>query len=175
MAFQFTCPHGHLIEGDESLANQATQCPTCGVMFLVPEPLAPAPAPMHAEPDPGLPVIGKRQAFNPATEVAQPKLFHIPCPQGHELETPPEMLGDTVMCPFCGVQFTLRETDSVEFRKKKDAEQELADRKSGNFWLNWAVAFAVIVILGLAALIGLTGSSKPSKPASSNAPLQRGK
>lgn len=165
MAFQFTCPHGHLIEGDESLANQATQCPTCGVMFLVPEPL-PAPAPAAPEPALSMPVIGKRQGFHPAGEAPQPKLFHIPCPQGHELETPQEMLGDTVMCPFCGVQFTLRETDSIEYLRKKESEQEAADRKSGNFWLNWAVAFAVIVVIGLAALIGLTGSSKPNKPAS---------
>lgn len=158
MAFQFTCPHGHLIEGDESLANQATQCPTCGVMFLVPEPLpAPAPMPEPEPPAPSLPVLGRRQAFNPANEAPQPKLFHIPCPQGHELETPQEMLGDAVFCPICGAQFVLRETDSIEYKRKKDEEQELADRKSGNFWLNWAVAFAVIVVLGLAALIALSG------------------
>jgi hypothetical protein len=92
--------------------------------------------------------------------MAQPKIFHIPCPQGHELETPQEMLGDTVMCPFCGVQFTLRETDSLEYLRKKDSEQELADRKSGNFWLNWAVAFAVIVVIGLAALIAIGNGNR---------------
>ncbi len=46
MAFQFLCPHGHLLQGDESQAGQQCQCPYCGSLFIVPPPVsAPAPAP----------------------------------------------------------------------------------------------------------------------------------
>jgi hypothetical protein len=40
MAFQFSCPQGHLLNGDESQIGQACQCPYCGSAFLVPAPAA---------------------------------------------------------------------------------------------------------------------------------------
>src|SRR2546426_1104931 len=43
MSFQFQCPQGHLLEGDPSQAGQAVNCPTCGMLFIIPAPLA-APA-----------------------------------------------------------------------------------------------------------------------------------
>lgn len=44
MAFQFLCPQGHLLQGDEAHAGQQCQCPYCGTMFLIPQPQAPAPS-----------------------------------------------------------------------------------------------------------------------------------
>lgn len=54
MAFQFLCPQGHLLQGDESLAGQQCQCPYCHSLFLVPQPQMPAytPAPAPSEPSP---------------------------------------------------------------------------------------------------------------------------
>lgn len=42
MAFQFLCPQGHLLQGEESQAGQACQCPMCGMQFLIPAPMPPA-------------------------------------------------------------------------------------------------------------------------------------
>jgi len=36
MAIQFHCPQGHLLQGDEAYMGMQTQCPFCGVMFLIP-------------------------------------------------------------------------------------------------------------------------------------------
>ncbi len=44
MAFQFLCPQGHLLQGDESQAGQRCQCPYCGTEFLIPAPLSGPPA-----------------------------------------------------------------------------------------------------------------------------------
>src|SRR5690349_1780314 len=101
MAFQFQCPQEHLLEGEESQAGQAINCPVCGMLFIIPEPIA-APAPETPPPEPEKP--------------AEPELLHIPCPNGHELEVPPDMIDTEVLCPQCNVQFRLRAKDSIEHR-----------------------------------------------------------
>ncbi|MCA9165999.1 MAG: hypothetical protein KDA62_23590, partial [Planctomycetales bacterium] len=80
-------------------------------------------------------------------------LYHIPCPNGHELETPADMLGQDVLCPHCNVQFRLREKDSVEYKRQRREESIRRERKLGNVWLNWAITIAVVVVLGLLILI----------------------
>lgn len=151
MAFQFMCPQGHLLEGEESLAGTQLNCPQCQMLFIVPDPV-----PAAATAESGLPDVTRRtgSAFSPTPhQAAAPDLLHIPCPKGHILETPPEMLGQLVLCPHCGAQFTLKQTESLEHKAKKEKEQELADRKSGNLWFNWAVAIAVVVLAALIFLI----------------------
>jgi hypothetical protein len=96
-----------------------------------------------------------RQAFDPLGEVTGPKMLHIPCPKGHELETPPEMLGEDVICPHCGSQFTLKEKDSVEYKRKKKQEQEKRDIRSGKNWFAWAVVTVAIVLIGLIVMIAI--------------------
>ena len=43
MAFQFLCPQGHLLQADPSQMGRTINCPTCGVLFVVPS-LTVAPA-----------------------------------------------------------------------------------------------------------------------------------
>lgn len=156
MAFQFQCPQGHLLEGDESQAGQTCLCPTCGMAFIIPAPLtAPASdwsAPQEAQ-GPAFPDVGPGfKAQLPGVEPASP-LLHIPCPKGHELEVPPEMLNQDVMCPHCGEQFRLKERDSVEFKRKQQEEEEKRIAKSGKLWFNWAVTIAVLIVIFLVVLI----------------------
>jgi uncharacterized membrane protein YvbJ len=80
-------------------------------------------------------------------------MIHIPCPKGHILETPPEMIGEDVMCPHCGEMFRLRDKDSVEYQRKKQSEEDRADRKSAKSWFTWAVVVVVVVLLALIAMI----------------------
>ena len=79
--------------------------------------------------------------------------MHIPCPKGHELETPVEMLDTEVLCPTCQTQFRLRRQDSIEFIKKKEETDRLREIKLGNAWLTWAITAVVIVVVLLLSLI----------------------
>lgn len=45
MAFQFLCPQGHLLQADPSQMGRTINCPTCGVLFVVPTLSAPSAAP----------------------------------------------------------------------------------------------------------------------------------
>lgn len=153
MAFQFQCPNGHLLEADESQSGDQCHCPHCDVLLIIPE------SPHNAA------LGGSAQAWNagdnaPAAATpfnlfaaSAPQWLHIPCPKGHVLDVPFEMIGQEVLCPHCQAQFLLHERDSVEYRRRKEAEQELREIRAGRIWMNWAIAFAVIVILGLVAMI----------------------
>ena len=188
MSFQFQCPQGHLLEGDPSQAGQAVNCPTCGMLFLIPAPLSgpvqePAPqayGPVFGPPgkapsrfdhlDSGggpadAPAAVADEAAAPAMEEPappeEPELLHIPCPNGHELETPLDMLEQEVLCPQCNAQFRLRKKDSVEYKRKKEETERLKEIKTGNLWFNIAIVAVVLVgllVMGLVAMTIMGGS-----------------
>jgi uncharacterized Zn finger protein (UPF0148 family) len=175
MTLQFPCPQGHLLEADESRQGQLCSCPTCGTEFIIPERPSAAAAnrpPITAPPVVSSPPAGARSSDADAPVIAlttsgretrhglaiaagdaEPAVLHIPCPNGHQLETPAEMLGQYVMCPHCRVQYRLREQDSVEYQRTKRQEEEAKERRAGKIWLHWAVLISVLVLLGLLGLI----------------------
>lgn len=177
MPYQFHCPQNHLLEAEPEQAGQQVQCPVCGTALVIPQPPGQTPeAPPEGSPFPGgqfnappmtqappaggFAGIGAGTApFNPG-EITTPQLLHIPCPNGHELEVPPDMINQDVMCPHCNVQFRLRERDSKEYKRRKKEEMELKDLKAGKNWLMWAVIFAVCILAGLVALIGASTFSE---------------
>ncbi len=178
-----------MLEGDDSQGGLQTQCPLCGVAFIIPVPAAqpaapvypqqfphgPGTAPEHgaqsetaypaepepaAEPESPAPPVRDLSSELEQSGVAQPPsdfsaedfpptVLHIPCPNGHELETSVEMIGEEVLCPHCKAQFVLREEHSVEYRQK----QERLEQRRAQFWVNWAIAAAVIVVLMFLAMI----------------------
>lgn len=153
MSFQFQCPQGHLLEGDESQAGQPCTCPMCGMLFLIPPPLpepAPPPEPEPAPEPPPEPEPEPEPEPDPA-----PSPLHIPCPNGHELEVTVDLLNQYVECPHCQAQFHLRERDSVEYKRKMAIQNEARWESRGNAWLNWAIIFAVVALLGLIGLIAM--------------------
>jgi hypothetical protein len=173
MTYQFPCPEGHLLEAVESAAGQRCSCPTCGTEFVIPRrpadgapPVAAPPvmAPPPARSDPGA-VEPRGGEANGAMDTQgsvvidvdtvdpPPAVLHIPCPNGHELESPREMLDQYVMCPHCGVQYRLREENSLEHQRKKQREDEARQWRLGKAWLNWSVLIAVFVLLGLLTLM----------------------
>ena len=159
MSYQFHCPHGHLLEGEPEQAGQPCNCPLCGVLFLIPPPLPEhtAAAPPATAPPPAATASPESTAavsFDPTGKSPQ-TLLHIPCPKGHELEVPRDMLDQFVECPQCGEQFHLRERNSVEHKKKRADELERKWERRGQMWLNWSIAIAVMVVLGLISLIAL--------------------
>ncbi len=44
MTFQFLCPQGHLLQGEEAHMGMECQCPQCGTAFIIPTIEQPAPA-----------------------------------------------------------------------------------------------------------------------------------
>lgn len=183
MPFQFYCPQGHLLEGHESQMGQQSQCPFCGSLFMIPVlqvPAAPAPGmgfpgPMGAPGGfpgfggptgvgglPGFPPGGgpveapppEQLAAPPEPEPApEPKIFRIACPQGHELQTPSDMLGQQALCPYCNAQFELKYENSVEYREEQEAAARRRVQELNKFWLTWAIRASIGVGLLLAGMI----------------------
>ena len=98
-----------------------------------PQPTPPAPAPLVVP--------------------TESEVLHIPCPQGHRLETPAEMLDQEVLCPHCQVRFHLRRKDSEEYKQKKRAERARKEQRKGLAWIIWAVVVVIAVLLGLGYMI----------------------
>jgi hypothetical protein len=179
MAFQFLCPQGHLLQGEESLVGQPCQCPQCGVQFLVPPPVGAGPVEPQSpavqpdvpsfRPEQGvLPQVGPQRGGVSPEELAAslnvpgsaPRgVVHIVCPSGHTLETPREMLGEDAMCPYCQIAFRLRWEDSLEYRQSKEEEHRLREQRLGQAWLQWAIGIAIVVVLGVIFLIAMVVSS----------------
>lgn len=186
MTFQFLCPQGHLLQGEEAHMGMQCQCPQCGVAFIIPtveRPQAmegpadggaavPTPAidlaPLEeqdtlAEPLSAPAAAGSLEELDVGTldsddlddAAAGEVLLHIPCPNGHELEVPLDMVGQRALCPHCQAEFRLRREKSVEYQR----EQEALDRKRAEFWFKLAIIAAsvvgiVLLIMFLAILIG---------------------
>lgn len=124
-------------------------------LSLSAQPQAPAPG---MQPGPTSPTQSAETPEAPApifgdSGSGEEELLHIPCPNGHELETPREMLGQDVLCPYCQAQFRLREKDSVEFKRKRAAERERKERQRSRAWFNWAIVALVLVVLGILFLV----------------------
>ncbi len=176
MQFQFYCPGGHLLSGEPEQSGQLCHCPICGTAFIIPP--APGMAISHApEQQPGqiLPdqpvasgpdeasTVGEAPAqqvhtegepvVDATVEDAPEQIVHIPCPNGHELETPMEMIGQDVMCPHCQAQFQLRYEDSIECKEQRREELEHREHLWGKRALQWAIIAAALIVLGLLGLI----------------------
>jgi len=194
MAFQFLCPQGHLLEGDEAHMGMACQCPQCGITFLIPTlPQQATAAATAVEPEPNWTVEDftqpptdaveqfAEQLSGPAPSAPPPlpdaetpavqellaetvpakadpvdsmgmleaSVLHIPCPNGHELEAPLDMIGHPVICPYCSVQFKLRRENSIEYLQR----QESLDQARAQFWFKWTIIISVLVGVGLLVMI----------------------
>ncbi len=101
--------------------------------------------PVHPQPTPPAPA--------PLVVSTESEVLHIPCPQGHRLETPAEMLDQEVLCPHCQVRFHLRRKDSEEYKQKKRVERARKEQRKGLVWIIGAVVVVVVVLLGLGYLI----------------------
>ena len=112
-----------------------------------PEVVEPAEAPpINVEPD-----ASDAPPIADSDEPAPP--LHIPCPSGHELETPVEMLGEEALCPYCKARFQLRYEDSREYHEKRAFLRKLHEQKVSRLWLTWSIVAAVVVLGGLLMMI----------------------
>lgn len=161
MKFMFSCPQGHVLEGEDTHAGLQSKCPQCGVAFYVPdyEPPKAQPPIMAAPARPVGPVSGDlwddlgsggQGALDlTAGGELSSSVLHIPCPNGHELETPIEMVGLEAYCPYCGDKFKLRNQDSVEHQR----QQAIIDARRAQIWLRVAIVTAGLILIGLPMLM----------------------
>jgi hypothetical protein len=187
MTFQFLCPQGHLLEGEEAHMGMQCQCPQCGTAFIIPTiaqpghapsqgassaassvdelelaPLAPMDALKELEAEPA-PAKKTGSTLDPSelddsdmgTGVVKEPLLHIPCPNGHELETPLDMIGQRAKCPHCGVEFRLKREKSIEYIR----QQEALERRQAKFWFQLAIIAASFVVVVLIAMIVISAVS----------------
>ena len=173
MSCRFMCPQGHLLEGDYSQMGQTVQCPDCGVAFVVPTVDAPEGAvdqtmdyvppqnfqqELQQEPAPNFDTTGGAVGFFDQLGSSAPpseKIIHVPCPQGHVLETTFDTMGQSVMCPHCGDLFELSYRNSYEGKQERRLAEDKRIRRSGQLWMNWAIAIAVLVVIGLIAMFAM--------------------
>ena len=196
MTFQFLCPQGHLLQGEEAHMGMQCQCPQCGTAFIIPTiESAPSPAGASAAPDLGLapfddadPLTGPAstpsrqresapsgledfaaggfeshdlgsrsfaadegisEAIGGLSDEVGEVLLHIPCPNGHVLDVPLDMIGARAMCPHCRAEFRLRREKSEEYLR----EQEILDAKRAQFWFKLAIIAAGVVVIVLLVMI----------------------
>lgn len=187
-----------MLQGEPSQMGQTINCPTCGILFLVPT-VAPAgtqtvsavppAAPPKRRDEEGLPDLHFRKrpsrrfahldepaegeafgggaeealadfgvrtgdAFNPVD--SGPRLVHIDCPRGHELITPLDTMGQEVLCPHCGEQFTMRYENTREFKTEQHWKEEARQQNLGQQWLMWAVIVGVLVLVMFIGMIAFT-------------------
>lgn len=101
---------------------------------------------------------GRRGSVEEAPDIGGSKddperILHIPCPNGHELETPQSMVGSDAMCPHCEATFRLKYENSVEGKAERKRQQELKEEKWGRSALRWAIILGSLVLVGLLGLI----------------------
>ncbi len=97
-------------------------------------------------------VFGDRPPFD-SVVVGGESVVHIPCPAGHVLETPRNMLGSDAMCPFCRQVFRLELQNSLEYLQEIEERAAREAERVARFWLRLAIAAAVITLGGLTLLI----------------------
>jgi hypothetical protein len=90
---------------------------------------------------------------------APPENVHIPCPNqqcpyhAQAMEVPSNMMGQDVMCPLCHTAYTLRYEESVEYITRKEEFLRRKEERFAKSALNWAIAAAIVVVLGLLVMM----------------------
>jgi ribosomal protein S27E len=114
----------------------------------------PPPEPTASTTAPEQPAAAPAEAAAPQPEEKkEPRIVRIPCPQGHELQTPMDMVNQEVLCPICGAQFHLRYEDSIEF-KEEQAELRRRKAESLNYAaMKWSIVAAVVIVLVILGMI----------------------
>ena len=71
--------------------------------------------------------------------------MHIPCPKGHQLETPSDMFGQQALCPYCNTQFELRYEDSIEYQEEQAEAKLRREEEINQMWVKGAIGAVIFV------------------------------
>lgn len=106
----------------------------------------------------------EEQKPKPPPEKHEPQIVRIPCPQGHELQTPMDMVQQDVLCPICNTQFHLRYEDSIEFKEEQAELRRIKAERMNQVALKWSIGSAVAVVLGIASMMIYLAFTAPPEP-----------
>jgi ribosomal protein S27E len=147
-----------------------------------------APESAASNQEPGLPVIKTEEdtagnaapsapsepsappAAKPEEEKKEPRIVRIPCPQGHELQTPTDMLNQEVLCPICSTQFHLRYEDSIEFKQEQAELRRQKAEQLNQAALKWSIIAAIVIVLSIVGMIIYLAVRAPGEPPFEQAP-----
>ena len=62
-------------------------------------------------------------------------------------------MGQELVCPNCGREFTARYDFTLEAEEEYEKREERKIRKSAKLWLNWAIVFAVLFVCLIIVII----------------------
>ncbi len=121
----------------------------------------PAPTPVEAA---AVAAPAEEPKPEPPPEKQEPRIVRIPCPQGHELQTPMDMVQQDVLCPICNTQFHLRYEDSIEFKEEQAELRRLKAERMNQVALKWSIGAAIAVVLLIAGMMIYLAFTAPAEP-----------
>ncbi|MCE9607435.1 MAG: hypothetical protein K8U03_21320 [Planctomycetia bacterium] len=149
MPFEFYCPQGHLLEGDDEQLGTQGRCPLCGTLFMFPKSAGVGAAGARSRGASSSGGAAAQEPIAPQVAVPEPRVLQVLCPRGHALETPEEMLGTEVICPQCRTQFVPTVERSVAYLRHKQRYENQKEDAKGRFWIAIAVVATAIVVVTL--------------------------
>jgi len=150
MSFEFYCPNGHLLEGDDEQLGTQGRCPICGVLFMFPKTtlVARREKQRHEARSAAEDAAAESSTPEPASEplVPERRVIQVYCPNGHVLNTPEELLGSEAMCLKCKTRFTPTVERSVTYLRNKHRYETQKAESQGRFWMGVAVLAVTAVV-----------------------------
>lgn len=154
MSFEFYCPNGDLLEGDDEQLGTQGRCPICGSVFMFPKTtLVAAREKRRRDAQNAVDVAAVDAAVEadppPEPLVLEPRVIQVLCPNGHVLNTPEELLGSEAVCLKCKVRFSPTVERSVTYLRNKHRYETQKGAAQGRFWLGVAIVAATVVVTAL--------------------------
>lgn len=150
MSFEFYCPNGHLLEGDDEQLGTQGRCPICNVMFTFPTTTLVARREKLRHDAKVRVDEGKAEAAEPELPpepiVPERRVIQVLCPKGHVLDTPEELLGSEVKCLRCKTRFVPTTERSVAYLRNKHRYETQKGEEQGRFWMGAAVLAVTAVV-----------------------------
>ena len=155
MSFEFYCPNGHLLEGDDEQLGTQGRCPICGTLFRFPTTtLVARREKLRHDAKSAADVAGADRAaaesaaaeLAPEPVVPERRVIQVLCPRGHVLNILEELLGSEAVCLKCKTRFVPTTERSVAYLRTKHRYETQKGEAQGRFWMGAAVLAVTAVV-----------------------------
>jgi len=150
MSFEFYCPNGHLLEGDDEQLGTQGRCPICGTLFRFPTTtLVARREKLRREAEmPASDAAAESAAPELAPEPVVPerRVIQVLCPNGHVLNVLEELLGSEAVCLKCKTKFVPTTERSIPYLRTKHRYETQKGEAQGRFWMGVAVLGVTAVV-----------------------------
>lgn len=150
MSFEFYCPNGHLLEGDDEQLGTQGRCPICGMLFRFPTTTLVARREKLRHDAAARGDGAKSEAAEPELPpepiVPERRVIQVLCPKDHVLDMPEELLGTEVKCLKCKTRFVPTNERTVAYLRTKHRYETQKGEAQGRFWMGAAVLGVTAVV-----------------------------